>query len=213
MLVNEYEAHRNGGKFIVRFDDNQELWSVRQTAKEQQDIIDEMVDDIEWLGIGADSFTRNSFLEESVAEVINSLNKDIKIPEGTIVKYNSPNMVGSNIVMYPYYPLLTVEKVVMDFIQEISLLIRGEDLVTEFSLYKYYCEMLRIDSPLHVYLPRMRLNGENRDLSKHNRFGTIKEARGLGLKPQNLIDMVRIACLIDPGEAFSIENIKERPIL
>lgn len=214
MLVNEYEAHKDGGRFAVRFDDNQEVWKIRISPQQTQEIIDEMVEDIEWLGIEVDSFTRNSFLEDDILDIHAGLNENVGLPSRVpAVVYNAPDMAGSNITMYPYLPHQTRDKVILDFIQEITLLIRGEDLVSEFSLYKYFCDMFRIDSPTHVYLPRMRLSGENRDLSKHNRFGTIKEGRDLGLTPSNIIDMVRVACLKDPGGAFSIENIKERPTL
>src|SRR5512146_1772213 len=57
-LVNEYQAHQlNHGKFIVRFDDNQEWWRMKLSQNGLDTYRDNMTRDIEWLEIPVDAWT------------------------------------------------------------------------------------------------------------------------------------------------------------
>ena len=162
-LVNEYHAHHTGGKFIVRFDDNQRFWKWRFTRVELADFESSIKDDLEWLGIQVDQWDRQSDMEAEAARLLEhllayhnlTLEKFLPMPLPFYYPLiaDVPEYMG--IGPYPYAPWLTLEKVVMDSLESIDWLIRGIDLITESSLYYYFAQMLGIPSPKHDYVGRL----------------------------------------------------------
>lgn len=210
--VNEAEAHASGGDFIVRFDDNQEIWDVRIGEQKQRHYADGMRQTLEWLGFNVDEYQSSREAAPHVYEVLKKI-----YPMGlTVIKQvfvnNSPELVYSDMIAYPYHSHLTITKVIEDMMSCVNLLIRGEDLITESSLYAYFCDMLRIPAPRQVYLPRL-LNSNGKELSKTIGAQSILELRDAGIRPEAIWNLLRVSCLKDPEGDFRIDNLLKEPAL
>src|SRR5512139_2950237 len=67
LLVNERFAHQSGGKFHIRFDDTSQAIVIEMKNHERVDkIIENQRNDIEWLGIEVDSWSKQSNILEYV---------------------------------------------------------------------------------------------------------------------------------------------------
>jgi glutamyl/glutaminyl-tRNA synthetase len=208
-LINEAEAHRTGGKFYVRFDDNQLIWQLRLATVEARLYKEKQVHELEWCEIPVDTFESNDDMMPDVIRWMNALGLIPNVSE--TIRDHGFEWIGNKMEPYPYLPICTAEKVVMDFMEDIDLLIRGEDLITEASLYKYYCDLCGWEAPRQVYLPRLILSGK--EMSKTNGIGSLEEYIDGGGTPGKLRDMLAKACLIDPKGEWLIENVKDRPEL
>lgn len=212
-LVNEYEAHASGGKFIVRFEDNQTMWVFRREGR-MSEIMDGMKEDLEWMGVGVDEYQRQSELDFHCKDLLQYLLK-CELPVAHRYEYDpQPEVIYANDVPYPYAAHLTAERVVMDFMTGVNLLIRGQDLVTEYSLYAYFCEIMGLPRPRMVYLPRLHAGGNDLlspALDKTTGNYKVSDYRKQGISYTRLLEMLRQACLIDPAGEWSIRNIKMEP--
>jgi len=213
-LVNEAEARDSGGKFIVRFEDNQKEWCYKNTQKQIDQYADVTLEDLNWIGIKIDKIEFQSVLAPEYKKYLHYLNGgDLKVRE-TYVFNLQPDVTYTNAVSYPYAPHLTAEKVILDFMDVITLLIRGEDLLTEFSLYYYFCDLWGIHRPKHVYLPRLRMPDGSEmqsEISKSTGNFKVEAYRKAGMKPEKLLAKMSEACLIDPDGQWLIKNIKRKP--
>jgi glutamyl/glutaminyl-tRNA synthetase len=213
-LVNEAEARDSGGKFIVRFEDNQKEWCYYNTQKQMDQYADTILEDLEWVGIKIDKIEFQSLLEPEYKKMMHHLNGgDLKVRD-TFVFDLQPDVTYTNAVAYPYAPYLTAEKVILDFMNKINLLIRGEDLLTEYSLYCYFCDLWGLHRIKHVYLPRLRMPDGSEmqtEISKATGNFKVESYRKAGMKPDKLLAKMREACLIDPDGEWLIKNIKRRP--
>jgi glutamyl/glutaminyl-tRNA synthetase len=210
--VNEYEAHSTGGKFILRFDDNQLYWrlikpGVSDTVKKS------IMEDLEWMGVKVDQYSSQSDLHERTEQILNEFGykkQGILYYAGTHIYL--PDNQGRPV--YPYVPDYTAEKVIHDFLDGISLLIRGEDLLTEFSLYNYFGQSWDLIIPRQVFLPRLRCSeGELTDVSKTKGNHRISDCRKSGMTPEDIMGLLRSACLKDVLGSWAISNIKKDIVL
>jgi glutamyl/glutaminyl-tRNA synthetase len=216
-LVNRAEAWNSGGKFILRFDDNQEVWSIRQTQPEIREAKDHILEDLEWLGIEPDLITSQFEMKDEILRRLKAYRKlpllspfDLGVNKMIWVN-NSAELVGTDMTLYPYHAWLTTEKVAADEIQEINLLVRGVDLITESSLYAYFCDLWRIPQPRQVYLPRL-LGPDGEEMSKTKGGFEVREYRENGWTKQKFLWKLAQACLFDPEGEWLIDNIKTQPI-
>ena len=207
-LINQEVAESSGGKFVVRFDDTNAAW-ITTIGRARMDIImSEQTEDMKWLGISPDEWTRQSSIIE---EVRKWLDGKMRILPDDPLPY-TPGIVGEDgLVMYPLTPALTAEKVVMDWMEGTNFLVRGLDLITEYSLYQYYCRVLGLPEPKHIYLPRMRWG--KGDMSKSGGSQTVRDMRINGYTPAQVISKVEKACLILPANGWEFSNIKAVPWL
>jgi len=212
-LVNANEAHRSGGKFILRIDDTQSYWN-HVIGKQ---LIDQFANTYrEQLGkfMIIDKYERQSNLP-SIRDVlgdqlfINLVPPEMwnydQVPEWTMDKC---------MTMYPYTAQLTLERVAWDFLDRVNWLIRGEDLVTEFALYCFFVDMLKVPRMRHTYLPKLR--AENRaellhlDVSKTlGSYRLEKQIDRFGV--EGTLDLLKRSCLIDYDKDFYVDNIKWNP--
>lgn len=216
--VNMWVAHQSGGKFILLLDDNQPYW-VDRCGKDILTYCLHTRMDLEWLGIVPDEVVYQSQMESST---INELELRFKREGlGPIMpsRYHSEYMPETKDVYmyYPYVPRLTLEKVWMDYRLNVNCLIRGMDLITEYALYEYYCDLLGIRLPRQVYLPRLNLEksvaSNINDLSKTRGNWKIRELREKGWSAEYVMDVMKKSYLIDPEKDWSIENVKDKPVL
>lgn len=212
-LVNEHEAHKTGGKFYLFFDDNQEIWNLRQPRDYIEDVEHNTVEIFEKLGVQIDQVVSSRAIESKIHYYMNELDAYIWLPmRNRVMAERVADWANHNAVMYPYVPYLTMEKVILDFLHCINLVIRGEDLMTEFCLYDYFCDVLRLPTPEHVYISRLKLyDGE--EISKTNGFPSIKKLFEMGLGEKDIIDVLRESALINPQGNFVVRNIKPDPRL
>jgi glutamyl/glutaminyl-tRNA synthetase len=213
-MVNRWEATQGAGRFYVRFDDTQRCWNDRMSFLDRIKLKDSWVDDLEWLEIQVDGFWYQSEMEHEARKLLamHCAQAHIPMPVDYYDEQLFPDVVAS-CQAYPYSPYKTAEKVIFDRMMEITQLIRGEDLIDEFSLYCYYSDMFRIHQPVHTYLPRLRVKGrlELSDVSKSKSNFKIQDLRKNGSYTATILDVLAQGCLIDPSQGWRIENIRPQP--
>lgn len=209
LLINEKFAHDSNGKFTVRFDDDSPpVLVLKDRAKE---IGKRQQEDIEWLDVQVDRWQWQTKLLPEVHTRLEILHHKYMI-DALERTHNLPltvRMMGTNWLPYPYVPQQTAERVIMDNMIETTHVIRGEEFLTEFALYHYYCEQFRISPPDFVFIPRL-MSGDG-DISKHCGGYTIAEFRAKGYKAQDIKDMLAEACLYWPANGWSFHNMKPNP--
>lgn len=213
ILVNEYEAHKSNGKFIMRYDDNQFKWNaVEHTDKHYKKIIE---DQMNWLGIHVDKYTSQLETEVETDKMLYYLNKGpISVQEMKTNIVQIPHIINpTNHDPYPYVPWLTARKVVDDFLDEVTLKIRGDDLISEYALYSYFCDLWGLPQPTQWFLPRLFTEeGEKlTNVSKTKGNWKLSTIINSGIRPSILIEKLAYYCLIDPNREWSLDNIQPYP--
>lgn len=212
LLVNERIAHQSGGKFIVRFDDTSSTTQklhpdkVRSLALIQKETI-------EWLGVQVDEWLWQSELRKDIFRMDvykNWLQSGLKDMD-TVRLPLSIRMAGTQWNPYPYQVYQTFERVVMDNMSSVTHVIRGEEFLTEFSLYLYYCDLCNFPHPEFIFLPRLKYSGK--DISKTNGGHTIAEYRASAYGPEEIIAIVEKAVLEWPPNGWQLWNLKREPEL
>ena len=213
-LVNATEACNSGGKFIVRIDDSQKYW----IHKIGRDEIDRLSCEYrKQLGM---------FMNIDVWEHQSTMPfyKDIVGDEHEIAKFISEPMwmhdatvewiPDSGMRMYPYAPSFTFEKVVWDFYEGVNWLIRGEDIVTESSLYDFFVDIIGIPRMRQTYLPRLRADGRRELMDttitkSYKTYGLQKQIDKFGV--DRVLSFLKVSCLKDVYGKFTVDNIKWNP--
>lgn len=185
LMVNEHYAHDNGGKFIIRFDDTSaSAQSIPEEHRNQ--IINEQKKVLAWLNVEVDEWQTQS-------EVISEIHKKMLLKWKPIKDDLNPELpyfvrMGTGWLPYPYQSWQTAERVLMDNMIGVTHVIRGEEFSTEYSLYRYMCEVFEIPAPHFIFIPR--LMGKFGDISKTNGGYTIAEIRGKGYSAQDIKDLI-----------------------
>ena len=215
-LFNATEAHTNGDEFIVRFEDNQPEWLAIYGIERSCDFAARMLDNLDWLGIRYDGYTLQSEMLEQVYTFASSKNAAVPaytwphpFPLDPTKSDRVPPMLGD---WYSYTPFFTFCKVVLDNLQNIGALIRGDDLRSEFALYMHYCDMLGLSRPMHYYMPRLQEN-DGSGLAKQYGAKSITEYRKAGVKPGDILDLLAKSSLKDPDRGWFLGNVKRKPRL
>ena len=211
-LVNYHYAKASKGKFYTRFDD-QHAPSLAGIGFERMTYMaDVMQEQLTWLGIDG-IYERESKLLPGIEQRIHELVDFVVPPPQQIYGSHeiTPLWIGGHSLVYPYTPVLTLHKVFMDHDEGIDILIRGDELMTEVSLYCYYCDLLDWPKPRFVYLPRLRAGSG--EISKTVGGFTLGEYMAQGYQPDDILVMLAVACLKNPANGWGLENIKDRPCL
>ncbi len=214
-LVNQYHARSTGGKLAIIFDDTQPCWieSVGRDGLER--FAGQWIEDMEWMGITFDTVLYQSREHERFTDWLDNVEYDGRLlgeAHDYAYKYN-PNIAYSDVGGYPWEDWLTVEKVYMDALAGVNMVIRGEDLLCEFALYQsMWCKYIGTEPPEHVYLPRLRAQGMDA-LSKTEGNHKLREYREMGYKPQAIEWMLRQSCLDDKYGEWDWRNVKRSPKL
>lgn len=213
ILVNMREAKARGGKFIIRFDDDQEIWQLRQRPGDTDAIRGGMMDDLEYCHITnvTDEIYSQGGRRHEMNQRLNALNDasaiDCRILSNMVWVNNSADMIGQAMVMYPYHPWLTMEKVVYDDMDAVKLLIRGYDLITESSLYAFFCDAFRIPQPVQYYIPRL-LDSTNQEMAKSRTSIPIRLFRENNIPFDLVYQSLAESYLVEPARGFRLDNIK-----
>ena len=214
-LVNEAEAHRSGGKFIVRVNDIHMYWTrklgkelLNQYSKEYQEQLSRFMT--------IDVWDLESLLptpEEIIGEhpLLDMLPRPRWWGEpGHVIEWRT----DINQQVWDYSPRPTFEKVVWDFHEGINLLIRGEDIVTEANLYSFFEAQLGFLRPHQIYLPRLmtKARQELTEMGISKTYGTYQLKTQLDKFGQKeVLNLLKKSCLIEPEGEFFVENIKWNP--
>jgi glutamyl/glutaminyl-tRNA synthetase len=208
LLINERFAHDSEGHFYIRFDDTSQAINIEMEYPEKVPaIIEAQKETIEWLGIKVDGWQKQSDILEEVHALMQ--------PRYAILHDPYPHYLpisirlGNTWTPYPYTPYQTAERVVMDRMLNITHVIRGEEFMTEYSLYRYFCDIFNYPYPQFICLPR--LVSKCGDISKTNGGYTIAELRGNGYKAQEIISLLEHACLNWYHNGWSLYNLKSNP--
>ena len=224
MMVNEAEAHESGGKFVFRYDDNQVVYrygvswtGARMTDEEIRNVKSGMIEDVIWCGLEVDSVSSQAGREQRVQSFMRFLNEGKDLP----VKRVYTSQVNPEVhwlgfdSAYPYVPYLTAEKVINDFLDGCNFIIRGEDLLDEWSLYHYFADSWGLPTPRQAFLKRLVMTNAGKDvydIRKTRGSHSIASYREKGWTPEKLKEMLAEACLIDPSKPWLIDNCKPEPV-
>ena len=211
ILVNHKTAKDSQGQFVVRFDDDQPYWieSIGRPAIAAN--CQSIIEDLDWMGIVVDRYSYQSQERELNEEFIRSLSG---VRSLSVAGYGLPPVIISCDRPYPYVPYLTAIKVAQDYREQIDCVIRGDDLICEFSLYCYFCERLNIPIPKFYYVPKLLHLGEDlTDVSKTRGNFKIRDLRALGFTPPTIESMLAEACLKEVSRGWVFDNIKQVPAL
>lgn len=187
-------------------DDDQRIWKERLGVQQIEHYKEAIKEDLDWLGI------RAVYTSERDERIVNeSYLKGLLVEHGEDIGFPTPYVHSQN-RPYPHVSYLTAVKVVQDHREQINPLIRGDDLLTEFSLYCYFCRLLKFDIPTHIYLPKLTQNLEDlSDVSKTKGDHKIRNYRERGWNPQELKQTLKRCCLVHPEGTWEIGNIKRSP--
>ena len=215
ILFNIQAAQDSGGKFLVRFEDNSIDTLVGMTGAEMRLFTEHHLAALYWLGIDADGVSRQSELDLPLKEFVAR-------HEWFIPQYRWPYSIPLNPVYnsidpdrgewFPYAPYLTYNKVIYDELTGVNLLIRGDDLRSEFSLYQHYRAELQLPEITHYYMPRL-YGHEDEIVSKFHGAKSILEYKKLGWKPDDIIGLLAQSALVDPVRGWQLTNVKRYPRL
>ena len=215
-LVNQHEAHASGGKFILRFDDNTRYWvkvlggkqAVAEIAKGQQE-------DLEWLGIVPDEIAYQSELEPEVLAFLATSRWQPVVDHAPWSDVDLRAICDPPVTPFGLTSFITVEKVIADHMGGVNLLIRGLELMTEDSLYRYFAALFGFMQIATVYIPRLMTGGstEMADVSKTAGNWKIRDVRVRGHSPEMVRSVLRESCLVDPFGPWSLNNLRTRPVL
>ena len=215
-MFNEYEAHSNGDKFLVRFEDNQPEWLNIYGAIRAKMYADRMIECLEWLGIQVDEYSYQSQMEGQILDFAED--RHIKPPRYVWphIYPNDPTRIDASPPLiggwYGYTASLTFNKVVLDHIQGADAIIRGDDLRAEFSLYMHYSDMLDIPCTMHYYFPRLKSYGGD-GIAKTEGAKAIIEYKHAGIDPEEIMDLLAKSSLRHPDEGWWMGNVKKEPSL
>lgn len=224
-LINEHEAHSTGGKFLVRFEDNSPQWTSKQQPGEARGYAHQMIRDLEFMGIDVDEYSYQSKMVGAMElqfmmlkwEAQRSFRSFLKTTPAGLSQAYAPEVPTDPSSQYPFAPVLTREKVILDYMQGIDLLIRGFDLLGEYSLYCYIADMWSLPIPRQIFLPRLQLSEgvpftSPVDVSKTNARCKVADLRK-SLTAESIREILALAYLKDPGGAWLAKNVKANPVL
>lgn len=209
-LVNAHLAHASGGRFLVRFDDCGEVVLAQVGATRAAHIAAGMLADLHWLGIEPDGVTWQS-------QTLPAIHADMRArglePEPEPLWLPTPLWTAApqDRLCYPYTPRKTAEKVLLDAAEGVTWLVRGDDLLTEYSLYEHFRTLFDLPPVKHVYLPQLvaGTGGIGKSIGGY----TISEYRALGWQPAQVLELLGRSCLQHWPNGWTLPNIKRQPRL
>jgi len=177
-----------------------------------QSLLKSQMEDIQWTDVGVDNYIKQSEQADEVQNLLVHYGYE-PMPEVPNGQHKLPPAIrmGTTWIPFPYVIQQTVERVVMDYMLGITHVIRGDDFLTEYSLYCYFCQKFDLPTPEFVFLPR--LSSARGDISKTNGGYKIADYRDDGYTPEQLKTKMREACLIYPNNGWELYNIKSNPMI
>jgi glutamyl/glutaminyl-tRNA synthetase len=201
---------------LLRFDDNQRYWIEKLGYNAMQQIAATQLRDLLWMGLEPDSVSYNSQMEEMTLAELAACSHFRVVQDFSPCNPETKPVIRARIEPWGASSWLVAEKVVLDHMQHISVLVRGLELLQENSLYMYLCGIFGYKIPgKMVYIPRL-MAGDGReltDVSKTRGDWKVCDLRSRGVTPERILGALRASCLVDPGGPFLARNIKYNPVL
>jgi glutamyl/glutaminyl-tRNA synthetase len=210
-LVNEYMAHSTGGRFIVRFDDNQADWLNKVGQTQMWRNAAQIRDELDWCGIKVDEWAHQSTTERSAQKRIDAVWPGLREPNPK--DYLVPHLTRSDAPQYPYAAYLTAEVILNDHWGDVDLMIAGDELLDRYALYCWMSDQLGVKQIEHVYLPRLTDGAELAPVSKTEGNHRLMSYRRDTYTPAALKTILANSCLDDPAGAWDWRNVKREPRL
>lgn len=210
-LINQGEARRSGGKFGMRFDDDQRYWRWKAGADAVGKYAAQMVEDLEYFGVDPDFVEYQSLMDPMANELLNSEFHFCPSRQAFAPNRGAAEVIGIGVPFYPLVERITAEKVIFDFMEGITWCIRGIDLLSEDCLYRYFVERFQIPQPRMTYIPRLKFEGDVVSKMEGNfKLHRYQEAQ---IPAADILALLAKDCLSDEEGPWLIENIKPDPEL
>jgi glutamyl/glutaminyl-tRNA synthetase len=200
-LVNYHEAKQAGGEFILRLDDDQPGWVASVGHAQMQHFGFEALETLKEFGMQSD----RCYFQSAVNDIEGA---PPYVPEPFPAPIDPLAVTQS---WYSYTPHFTYCKVVMDNRDGVTDLIRGVDLLSEYSLYQYYTELSGYPAPKQYYLPRL-VDHHGLEISKTNHAAPVSNYLGW-LTPDQIISRLADCVLNVPALGWRMFNVKRFPTL
>lgn len=214
-LFNESMAHAEGGKFIFRGEDNQASWLLLHTLEEMQDIGMQWLAELSLLGVHVDSIYFESDVERDgeIARIIHKYYPNA-VDNGNMPYV--PQMAGSCVTYYPYALYLTAKTVLMDYMNGISTVLVGEDLMSRADFYYHLCEVFGIPNPpRYLCIPRLKLSETHDELSQVSKTNGSFSIQSLmqSNEPRDIVKFVASNYLKDVKAGWNLDNLNPNPVI
>jgi glutamyl-tRNA synthetase len=203
-LFNWMYARAQGGKFILRIEDTDKVRS-------QQDYLDEILDSMQWLGLTWDEFYKQSDRFDIYRQYAQKLldegkaYKDgeaviLKVPEKQIKMYDlirdeisvdSKEIKDQVLMKSDGSPTYSFACVVDDALMEISVVIRGEDHISNTPKQILIYEALGFKIPKFAHLPLI-MDPEGGRMSKRAGATAVTEYRTMGYLPEAIVNYLML---------------------
>ncbi len=203
-LFNWMYARAQGGKFILRIEDTDKVRS-------EQKYLDEIMDSMKWLGLDWDEFYKQSdrfdiyrkYAEQLLAE--GKAYKDgeaiiLKVPEKTVKLYDlirdeicvdSKEIKDQVLMKSDGSPTYSFACVIDDALMEISVVVRGEDHISNTPKQILIYEALGFKVPKFAHLPLI-MDPEGGRMSKRAGATAVTEYRTLGFLPDAIVNYLML---------------------
>jgi len=217
-LVNQAYAQERGWRFNVRFDDNQHQNLALHGVAGLERIRAAWEEDLAWLEIEVDAYSSDRELHRQAFCACERRHPGLPRPGFNALTDQLDFPVGA--LYYPYAPEITALKVVMDHMQGVGMLIRGDDLLTEYALYRYFEDLLCYQDPIpQLFLPRLKLYAQvepksaayETEISKTIGNLAIRQFRADGFTPGEVRFILESSCLLEPNGNWTLANLKPQP--
>lgn len=203
-LFNWMYARAQGGKFILRIEDTDQVRS-------KQEYLEEILDSMKWLGLEWDEFYKQSDRFDLYRQYAQKLldegkaYKDgeaviLKIPEKKIKMYDlirdeitvdSSEIKDQVLMKSDGSPTYSFACVIDDALMEISCVIRGEDHISNTPKQILIYEALGFKIPKFAHLPLI-LDPEGGRMSKRAGATAVTEYRGMGYLPEAVVNYLML---------------------
>lgn len=203
-LFNWMYARAQGGQFILRIEDTDQVRS-------KQEYLEEILDSMKWLGLNWDEFYKQSDRFDLYRKYARQLQDEgkayrdgeaviLKIPEKTIKMYDiirdeisvdSSEIKDQVLMKSDGSPTYSFACVVDDALMEISCVIRGEDHISNTPKQILIYEALGFKIPKFAHLPLI-LDPEGGRMSKRAGATAVTEYRGMGYLPDAVVNYLML---------------------
>jgi glutamyl/glutaminyl-tRNA synthetase len=209
-LLNYHKAKELGGTFIVRSEFRLSYLPNGVTTGQVESWYNSYIGAFKFIGIEAEFMS----LLHDCSWVETELKKHESL-HGYDTKNDFYAQVNSSQFFHPYSPTWCLERVLLDNRYAVGHLIRGIDLMSEFSLYTHFCKQLKFQTPIHQYANHLSIKEGNeiKPISKTNKNAVVADLINKGVSSHQLLDMFANQCLKVSKDGFKLQNVKEKIVL
>lgn len=229
-LFNWMYAKANNGKFILRIEDTDQVRS-------KQEFVDEIMQSMEWLGLKADEFYKQSdrfHIYREYAEKLLSEGKAFKDGEAVVLKmipdqkvkiydlirdeiqFDTNELKDQVLMKSDGSPTYSFACVIDDALMEISCVIRGEDHISNTPKQIMIYQALGFKPPKFAHLPLI-MGMDRARLSKRTGATAVSDYKKEGFLPEAVVNYLMLLGwspgnnqeVVTPENAVKVFSIKK----